>query len=202
MRLSNRDRILDAAIRVIERDGVTAVTFDSVAGEAGVTRGGMIYHFPSREALMQAINQHLADRWEAHLVRQAGKPAAEATPGERQRAYLQASTQMASRAELLFLLEASANPALSEPWNAICDRWAAPAPADADDPQAMAAFIARLAADGLWAYEYLSGRTLPASLRTLVAGELASLADASVPRADDAAPPAARPTRARRSPGR
>ena len=51
MRTSKRDRILDAAVNVINRDGVRAVTFESVAAEAKLTRGGLLYHFPSREAL-------------------------------------------------------------------------------------------------------------------------------------------------------
>ena len=74
MRPSNRSKILDAAVRVIHRDGVTGITFDSVAAESGVTRGGMMYHFPSREALVQALHQHLAEQWETSLELSAGKP--------------------------------------------------------------------------------------------------------------------------------
>ena len=36
MRESNRDKILDGVVRLIERDGVTAVTFDAVAAETPV----------------------------------------------------------------------------------------------------------------------------------------------------------------------
>lgn len=59
MRTSKRDRILDAAVNVINRDGVRAVTFESVAAEAKLTRGGLLYHFPSREALLRGIDEHL-----------------------------------------------------------------------------------------------------------------------------------------------
>ena len=48
MRTSNRRKILDAIIAIVERDGITAVTFDAVAAETGLTRGGLLYHFPSR----------------------------------------------------------------------------------------------------------------------------------------------------------
>jgi AcrR family transcriptional regulator len=74
VRPSNRDRILDAAVRVIQREGVTAVTFDSVAAEAELTRGGIMYHFPSRDDLLVAIHQHLADSWEASLLESATHP--------------------------------------------------------------------------------------------------------------------------------
>lgn len=49
VRESKKTMILDAAIQVIEEDGITAVTFDSVAAAAGITRAGIIYHFPSRD---------------------------------------------------------------------------------------------------------------------------------------------------------
>ena len=57
MRTSNRRKILDAIIAIVERDGITAVTFDAVAAETGLTRGGLLYHFPSREALLRGIDR-------------------------------------------------------------------------------------------------------------------------------------------------
>ncbi|MEU0067864.1 helix-turn-helix domain-containing protein, partial [Streptomyces albidoflavus] len=87
MRTSKRTQILDAAARLVQREGVKSVTFDAVAAEAGLTKGGLLYHFASREELVRAIHQHLADRWEADLVAAAGKPAAEASPAERLAAY-------------------------------------------------------------------------------------------------------------------
>lgn len=175
MRQSNRDNILEAAIRVIDRDGVTAVTFDSVAAEAELTRGGMMYHFKTREALIQSINQYLADQWESSLVRNAGKPIEETSVDERYIAYVRTSVQLATRSELLFCLEGSKNPELSVPWNKIVDSWAAPAPENVDDPQALARFIARLAADGLWIYESLSNTPLPTAVRQRVAEQLKSV---------------------------
>lgn len=179
MRLSNRSKILEAAIRVIDRDGVTAVTFDSVAAEAEVTRGGMMYHFKTRDALIQAINQHLADSWEANLLANAGKPAEEATIDERYAAYVRTSANLATRAELLFCLEGAKNPELTVPWHRLLGSWAAPAPEDTADPQALARFIARLAADGLWIYESLSNRPLPVAVRQRVTQQLNAVFDAA-----------------------
>lgn len=73
MRTSKRDRILDAAVNVINRDGVRAVTFESVAAEAKLTRGGLLYHFPSREALLRGIDEHLVQAWEASMETLLGK---------------------------------------------------------------------------------------------------------------------------------
>lgn len=181
MRPSNRSKILDAAIRVIHRDGVTGVTFDSVAAEAEVTRGGMMYHFPSRDVLIQAIHQHLADQWESSLESNAGKPAQHASQEERSAAYARTCAQSATRAELLFLLDSSRSPELTAPWETVLDRWAAPVPQDPNDTAALAQFIARLASDGLWIYESLSSKPLPAEVRQRIAEHLAHIIHASSP---------------------
>ena len=59
MRTSNRRKILDAIIAIVERDGITAVTFDAVAAETGLTRGGLLYHFASKEALETALLERM-----------------------------------------------------------------------------------------------------------------------------------------------
>ena len=43
-----RDRILDALQRILVRKGTAAVTLESVAAEAGVSKGGLLYHFRSK----------------------------------------------------------------------------------------------------------------------------------------------------------
>ena len=74
-RASKRDDVLEAVVTIIERDGLTAVTLDAVAAEIGMTRAGLLYHFPSREALIRATHEHLAGQWERELVASAGKTA-------------------------------------------------------------------------------------------------------------------------------
>ena len=179
MRTSNRSKILDAAIRVIQRDGVTGVTFDAVAAEAGVTRGGMMYHFPSREALTASIHDHLARQWEASLVESAGKSAVEASANERHVAYARTCAQSATRAELLFMLDAPNATPTASPWDGVLARWAAPAPEARDDPAALAQFIARLAADGMWVYEALANEPLSTDLRQRVAEQLTRMIEGS-----------------------
>ncbi|WP_086778294.1 TetR/AcrR family transcriptional regulator [Streptomyces griseus] len=181
MRTSKRTQILDAATRVVQREGVKSVTFDSVAAEAGLTKGGLLYHFASRDDLIQAIHQHLADRWEADLVAAAGKPAAEATRDERLAAYTRVAIQSATRAELLLMLEGSTNTAHAAVWEAVTERWAphpASAPASTSaDPAALDRFILRLAADGLWLYESLTSDRLDPAMRQAVAERIADALD-------------------------
>jgi AcrR family transcriptional regulator len=59
---SSRDRILAASVQVALRDGVSAMTLDAVAKEAGVSKGGLLYHFSSKDELIAAMLQHHAGR--------------------------------------------------------------------------------------------------------------------------------------------
>lgn len=54
-----RARILDEAVRVIAETGYAATTNAAVAEAAGITRGAMLYHFPTREALLEAAIEHI-----------------------------------------------------------------------------------------------------------------------------------------------
>jgi AcrR family transcriptional regulator len=54
-----RDRILDAAINCFITLGYTNVTTAKVASAAGVSRGAMLHHFPSKTELIQAAVEHL-----------------------------------------------------------------------------------------------------------------------------------------------
>ena len=47
-----RRRALDATIRCLARDGYAATTTIKVAHEAGISRGGMLHHFPTRADLL------------------------------------------------------------------------------------------------------------------------------------------------------
>lgn len=51
---STRRQILEATVRCLDAWGYGAVTNMKVADEAGVSRGAMMHHFPSRQALIVA----------------------------------------------------------------------------------------------------------------------------------------------------
>ncbi|WP_427015350.1 TetR family transcriptional regulator [Pseudarthrobacter sp. P1] len=50
-----RDRVLLAFEDLLIRDGERAATLDAVAAAAGVSKGGLLYHFKSREALTAGL---------------------------------------------------------------------------------------------------------------------------------------------------
>jgi TetR/AcrR family transcriptional regulator len=53
-----RMAIIDAALRIFARSGVSAATLDDIAAEAGVTRGTLCWHFHTKDDLMMAIIKH------------------------------------------------------------------------------------------------------------------------------------------------
>jgi len=61
-RNSARESILEAAGRVIAEMGARHMTLDAVAREAGVSKGGLLYHFPSKEALLSAMVESFCGR--------------------------------------------------------------------------------------------------------------------------------------------
>ncbi len=69
-----RERILQAALDVAEECGAGHLSLDAVAKHAGVSKGGLLYHFPSKDDLMRALVEH-------HLeIAEEAIRAAEATP--------------------------------------------------------------------------------------------------------------------------
>lgn len=179
MRRNNRSRILDAAILVVERDGLRGLTLEATAEAAGLTRGGMMYHFRDREALQYALHEHLAAQWDEQLTEKAGKPASECTADERIAAYALAASENSTSAELALLLDAAKNPSYAAIWDEVQRRWT-PTPDEAvTDARALDRFVVRLAADGLWAYEATNDAPLTPQLRHALAGRIATLLDPS-----------------------
>ncbi|OYW21583.1 MAG: TetR family transcriptional regulator [Planctomycetales bacterium 12-60-4] len=65
---STTDRICQAAIRTVTRDGLLAMTLDNVAKEAGVSKGGVMYHFPTKELLVTGMLTHFGEQAERMLM--------------------------------------------------------------------------------------------------------------------------------------
>lgn len=57
---TSRARILDAAVACLIESGYTGATTLRIQARAGVSRGRLLHHFPSREQLLVAASRHLA----------------------------------------------------------------------------------------------------------------------------------------------
>jgi AcrR family transcriptional regulator len=170
-RPSRRSQLLDAAVAVIRRDGARALTLDAVAAEAGVSKGGVLYHFGSKRALIEGLIGSWLDDFGAKLG------AGDLAPSYVRACDLSAAGPEVSASEFGMLAALIDDPEVLEvarkryaEW---MERMLGGALARED------AWLVRLAADGLW-YSDLLGiappqgddrRRLIARLLALAAGE-------------------------------
>ncbi|MFJ6652137.1 TetR/AcrR family transcriptional regulator [Microbacterium sp. NPDC091313] len=54
-----RESVLDAFARILIAEGERAATMDATAREAGVSKGGLLYHFASKEALVAGLIERM-----------------------------------------------------------------------------------------------------------------------------------------------
>jgi AcrR family transcriptional regulator len=58
-RPSSKVVMLDAAEAIVLESGARHMTLDAVAVKAGVSKGGLLYHFPTKDALLRAMLDRL-----------------------------------------------------------------------------------------------------------------------------------------------
>lgn len=178
------------------RDGVAHLTLEAAASEAGISKGGILYHFPTRAALVAAMVERLCSQFEADLTREG------ALSGRRAaftRAYLEATfgpaePAAASREKRLgaaVIAGVAADTELLEPLRERFAVWQRSLASD-DLPPATASLV-RLAADGLWFTELLGLAPLDRALRSSVRDELLAMLDPPEPEQQTASrrPPSA-----------
>lgn len=64
-RPNSREAILDAAEALASEVGANHMSLDAVAARAGVSKGGLLYRFPSKVALLQGLLERYVERLEA-----------------------------------------------------------------------------------------------------------------------------------------
>jgi AcrR family transcriptional regulator len=182
-----RRAILDAACQIVHEQGVSHLTLDAAAATAGVSKGGLLYHFPSKDALIQGLIVDTMDSAQNDIDRFVAEEGA-LGPGGRTRTYL----RLAFRGEPHsletnsgMLAAVSENPGLLEPIRERMSEWQGYLEDDGIDM--VLATIVRLAADGLHFEEMF--RLAPPSeplrsrvedvLRALTLGRITLPADSS-----------------------
>ncbi|MEO4000441.1 TetR/AcrR family transcriptional regulator [Mesorhizobium sp. CAU 1732] len=67
-RTIDRDAILDAAEAIVTEMGAGRLTFDAIAKRAGVSKGGVLYCFASKQELVGAMAKRDMDRFERDIA--------------------------------------------------------------------------------------------------------------------------------------
>ncbi|MBU8906801.1 TetR/AcrR family transcriptional regulator [Desertibacillus haloalkaliphilus] len=165
--------ILEAASRIVQTKGVFSLTLDAVAKEAGVSKGGLLYHFPSKEALVTAMVEHVIDDYVENI-----KQRAEADTGEKGKwtraIVMETYEQTFSNLDINagFLVALAMDPKLLGPIQKAYEDWQEKIEADGIDP--VNATILRLAVDGLWLSELLGLKYIDEDLQQRIYQRLLS----------------------------
>lgn len=165
---SKKEQILTAAVELIERENLEAVSYEALADASGMSKSGIVYHFPSRHEIMRSIHQYLADQWEQELERTAGGPAHTVDATTRLRAIVVSLSHSATKADLLVEIDARGNAEFAEIWRQVDQRWT-PSPDDIEnDAVQRASYLVQLLADGLWMHDYVHDKELTAGQRQVL----------------------------------
>jgi AcrR family transcriptional regulator len=68
-RPSSRQKILDAAEALAREQGPANISLDAVAARAGLSKGGLLYNFPTKAKLLEALVEQHIGRAEDALAR-------------------------------------------------------------------------------------------------------------------------------------
>ncbi|WP_375390222.1 TetR/AcrR family transcriptional regulator [uncultured Amnibacterium sp.] len=156
---STRDTAIDSALALLRTGG--SVSLDSVANAVGLTKAGLMHHFPTKAALMLALVDRVVDRWEAELDARLPAEPGRATPRERVLTYLDWCLSPAlDPADLVMVADPRLRVPLTERWCARFEPWFGVSPGLPADERGRIAAV-RLLADGAW-FATASGMMPPA----------------------------------------
>lgn len=147
-----REALLDAAEAVLSEQGTQALTLTAVADRAGVSKGGLLYHFPTKEALVRAMVARVIEEFD-DLIATYIDSYGDGAPSAYTRAYVEATFEILTGEARAYrrwsaITAAAADPEQAEPLNEAMRRWHGRDPGDEPDPGT--AMVVRLAAEGLW----------------------------------------------------
>ncbi|NRQ33520.1 TetR/AcrR family transcriptional regulator [Nonomuraea sp. NN258] len=138
-----RDELLDAAEELLCDLGSTALTLSAVADRAGVSKGGLLYHFSTKEALIKGMVERLIEEFDQLIAEQP-----DATYTERYLGATLAAVRSGRLRRWAVVTSASGNIYLLTPLREAMARWHREGLGEEPDP--LASQIVRLACEGLW----------------------------------------------------
>ena len=147
-RPSKKTALLEAAIQVAAQGGVEALTIESLAVAAGVTKGGVQYHFHTKDALYEELLDYALSLFDEALEEMA-------PPGSKAGKWLHAYVDLSlgpptdhDNAVATLLAGIPIHDDRARPFRYFAAKWKARANADGKD--AAMNTIVRLAADSVW----------------------------------------------------
>jgi AcrR family transcriptional regulator len=161
-RPSTRDRMLAATGELVLANGVRELTLERAAEAAGVSKGGLLYHFPTKASLVTQLVDDVIDRFGSTVDARAAEDHRAAAWAH---AYVDATFDAeVSRPDLAAALLAGADvdPGLLERCATRMAAWQRRLERDGLDPATAA--VVRYACDGWWTLGALGPATTPAEV--------------------------------------
>ncbi|WP_026701995.1 TetR/AcrR family transcriptional regulator [Salibacterium aidingense] len=145
--MEKQQQILEGASKVVAEQGLHRLTLDAVAKECGLSKAGLIHHFPNKEGLITAMNEEVAARF-TRSIEDAYRQ-----ESSYNKAYLDGSLKELNGPDVLnvstsLLAAAATNRELIQPWNEKYQDMDAKMKQDGVSDEL--AQIVRLVSDGLW----------------------------------------------------
>ncbi|MFJ7755122.1 TetR family transcriptional regulator [Peribacillus muralis] len=170
-----RQHILKSATDFILQNDFNSLTLDSVAKQAGISKGGLLYHFPSKEALMIGLAQYIFEKFNMQFNVHANKE----NPIEKGtwcRALIEVTKwDLEHNAELNIgliaasMLNADVSESISQSYQYVQNK------VEQDNIDPITATIIRLAIDGLYYSELFNLAPLDENLREKVLQQLIAM---------------------------
>lgn len=86
VKVGAREKLIQAAEELAWEAGPAHMSLDAVAARAGVSKGGLLYHFPSKAKLLEALIDNFVQRYDSDL--KARETIERATANSTAKAYL------------------------------------------------------------------------------------------------------------------
>ncbi|WP_142846863.1 TetR/AcrR family transcriptional regulator [Telmatospirillum sp. J64-1] len=174
-RPSSRQKVLEAAAEIAAEVGTARLTLDAVAERAGVSKGGLLYNFPTKEELLRGmVDQFLEQTAE---LEQKARESLEPGPNLALRAALKArlyAPAVDRKAAASMLAAIAENPRLLDPCRTVQQCQLADFAEESDDPDM--AHILWLAVEGLMLLDMMGMEPFDSAKRQAIAERILALA--------------------------
>jgi AcrR family transcriptional regulator len=169
-----RQQLLEVAARLSFEQGAAGVTLDAVSQAAGVSKGGLLHHFPNKMALLDGLFDDLTGKLDRTIAEEMrSDPVAH---GRFTRAYLSCVFALQDEAEAqgwqVLTIALLSEPQLRARWRQwVADR----ADEHVGTDSSAGCLLARFATDGLWLADLLKSHDIDQATRKEMRARLISL---------------------------
>ncbi|MBL9126814.1 MAG: TetR family transcriptional regulator [Verrucomicrobiales bacterium] len=172
---------MQAAEWVVGQQGAGHLTLEAVAERAGMSKGGLLYNFPTKEVLLKAMLSRLLERFDADQAAERDARPSSGRPAARLEAFVRAGFREASdrqKVSAALLAAGASDPRLLAPVRDWKEGHFRSFASGARHP--MRVLMVMLAMDGLWLTELLGTSKLDPAVRKALMDEMLAFAESAV----------------------